>query len=78
MLRETNMPTNWGDDVMHIVCPSPWQLQRMPRPFPQLEIRRQVTNIDDFKFEDFIIHDYKPHPKIQMDMAVWDSSLVYS
>lgn len=46
------------------------QLQRMPRPFPQLEIRRQVTNIDDFKFEDFIIHDYKPHPKIQMDMAV--------
>ena len=46
------------------------QLERKPRPFPTLEILRKVENIDDFKFEDFAIRGYKPHPKIQMDMAV--------
>lgn len=46
------------------------QLKRKPRPFPTLDIIREVTDIDDFKFEDFVIKGYKPHPKIQMEMAV--------
>lgn len=46
------------------------QLKREPRPFPKLNIKRQVTSIDDFKFEDFEIVGYSPHPKIKMDMAV--------
>lgn len=46
------------------------QLQRKPRPFPKLVIKRQVTDIEDFKFEDFEIVDYKPYPKIHMEMAV--------
>ena len=46
------------------------QLERKPRPFPKLEIVRKVDNIDDFKFEDFKLDGYKPHPKIQMNMAV--------
>ena len=46
------------------------QLERDPRPFPTLRITRQVSEIDDFKAEDFVVEGYDPHPKIQMDMAV--------
>ncbi|AET39123.1 thymidylate synthase Ecym_4042 [Eremothecium cymbalariae DBVPG len=46
------------------------QLSRNPRPFPKLKIKRKVTDIDDFKFEDFEITDYNPHGKIQMKMSV--------
>eukprot|EP00057_Strongylocentrotus_purpuratus_P027188 XP_011681662.1 PREDICTED: LOW QUALITY PROTEIN: thymidylate synthase [Strongylocentrotus purpuratus] len=46
------------------------QLKRVPRQFPKLNIKRKVTNIDDFKFEDFEIEGYKPYPKITMQMAV--------
>nr|VZH97536.1 unnamed protein product [Spirometra erinaceieuropaei] len=34
------------------------QLKRVPRPFPKLVIKRQVTDIDDFKAEDFEIRVY--------------------
>lgn len=46
------------------------QLQRKPLPFPKLIIKREITNIEDFRFEDFEIVGYKPYPKIQMEMAV--------
>ncbi|BHF82600.1 hypothetical protein SprV_0802573900 [Sparganum proliferum] len=46
------------------------QLKRVPRPFPRLVIKRQVTDIDDFKAEDFEVVGYKPYPKIPMKMAV--------
>lgn len=46
------------------------QIRREPRPFPTLKITRKVDSIDDFKFEDFEICDYNPHPRIQMTMSV--------
>ena len=46
------------------------QLQREPKSFPKLIIKRQVEKIEDFKFEDFTVEGYEPHPKITMDMAV--------
>ncbi|EGD77990.1 thymidylate synthase [Salpingoeca rosetta] len=46
------------------------QLTREPRPFPTLNIKRDVTSIDDFKAEDFELVGYKPHGKIAMKMAV--------
>lgn len=46
------------------------QISREPRSFPKLIIKRKVTDIDDFKYEDFEIVDYKPHPKIAMKMSV--------
>ncbi|AMD21223.1 HEL057Wp [Eremothecium sinecaudum] len=46
------------------------QISRVPRNFPKLYIKRQVTDIDDFKYEDFEIKDYNPHGKIQMKMSV--------
>lgn len=46
------------------------QSTRIPKPFPQLFIKNTIKNINDFTFDDFDIVNYKPHPKIQMKMAV--------
>lgn len=46
------------------------QIEREPREFPKLKIRREVKDIDDFVAEDFELTDYKPYPKIYMKMAV--------
>lgn len=52
------------------VEPLKTQLERAPRPFPQLRIKRDVKEIDDFKAEDFEILCYKPYPTVKMEMAV--------
>lgn len=61
-----------GDTHVYLnhITPLTEQLKREPRPFPTLKFARTIQSIDDFKFEDFIIEDYKPHPKIDMEMAV--------
>lgn len=46
------------------------QVKREPKSFPRLNIKRQVKDIEDFKYEDFEILDYNPHPIIKMEMAV--------
>lgn len=46
------------------------QLERTPGKFPKLIIKRNVTDIDDFKFEDFEVVDYNPQATIKMKMAV--------
>jgi thymidylate synthase len=46
------------------------QLQREPRVLPTLNIKRQVTDIDDFSFDDFEIVGYDPHPAIKGKVAV--------
>lgn len=46
------------------------QLTREPRSLPELRIKRKVTNIDDFKFDDFEIIGYEPHPKLTGKVAV--------
>jgi len=46
------------------------QLERNPRPFPALQINRDVTDIDDFKADDFELVGYNPLGKIAMEMAV--------
>lgn len=40
------------------------QLEREPRRFPKINLRRDVREIDDFVYEDFEVLDYQPHPKI--------------
>ncbi len=45
-------------------------LQREPRPLPTLKINREVTDIFDFKYEDFELIGYDPHPTIKAEVAV--------
>ncbi len=37
---------------------------------PTFKFARKIGNIDDFKYEDFIVEEYESHPAIQMDVAV--------
>lgn len=46
------------------------QLSREPRPLPKMKINPSVKNIFDFKFEDFTLEDYDPHPHIKGVVAV--------
>ncbi|OGG11218.1 thymidylate synthase [Candidatus Gottesmanbacteria bacterium RBG_13_45_10] len=46
------------------------QLKRTPRPFPKIKINPKVKKIDDFKFEDFELVGYDPHPPIKGDITV--------
>ena len=46
------------------------QLENEPYEFPDLEIKKKRENIDDYKFEDFSINNYKFHKPIKMDMRV--------
>ena len=41
------------------------QLSREPKKLPTLKIKRKVESIFDFKFEDFEIINYDPHPHIK-------------
>ena len=62
-----------GDAHVYLnhVKPLEEQLKREPRPFPQVIIKRpEIDDINDFKFEDFELVNYKPHPKIAMEMSV--------
>lgn len=46
------------------------QLTREPRPLPKMWINPEVKNIFDFKFEDFKLLDYDPHPHIKAEVSV--------
>ena len=46
------------------------QLSREPLNSPTLRINPDVKNIFDFKFEDFTLDNYEPHPHIKASVAV--------
>jgi thymidylate synthase len=46
------------------------QLTRDSRPLPQMLLNPNVSNIRDFKFEDFQLVNYDPHPSIRAPIAV--------
>jgi thymidylate synthase len=46
------------------------QLARDLRPLPTLRVTRPVTSLFDFRFEDFEITGYDPHPAIKAPVAV--------
>ena len=46
------------------------QLTRDIRPLPILKLNKEITELEDFEFEDIEIVDYHPHPPIKGAVAV--------
>jgi len=46
------------------------QLTRQPRPLPTMRINPEVRSLFDFRYEDFRLENYDPHPHIPAPVAV--------
>ncbi|MCW3806448.1 thymidylate synthase [Plebeiibacterium marinum] len=46
------------------------QLTRTPLPLSKMTLNPDIKNIDDFKYEDFTLSDYKAHPHIKGAISV--------
>ena len=46
------------------------QLGRNTRPLPIMKLNQAIKNIYDFKFEDFTLENYDPHPHIKGAVAI--------
>lgn len=46
------------------------QIKRKPREFPKMTFQRDITSIDDFKYEDFLLENYDPYAPIKGKVTV--------
>jgi thymidylate synthase len=46
------------------------QLSRTPRALPHIKLNAAVTDIFAFRYEDFSLENYEPHPAIAAEVAV--------
>ncbi len=46
------------------------QLTRTPRPLPRMRINPAVTDLFAFRYDDFLLEGYDPHPHIKANVAV--------
>ncbi len=46
------------------------QLSREPKKLPVMNLNPDVKDIFEFKFEDFVLENYDPHPTIKADISV--------
>jgi thymidylate synthase len=46
------------------------QLSRQPRKLPLMKLNPVVNNIFDFRFKDFTLENYDPHPMIKAPIAI--------
>ena len=64
----------WTGGDVHIyanhVEPLRQQLTRVPRPLPRMSLRDRGQDIFHFRYDDFTLTDYDPHPHIPLEIAV--------
>src|SRR5213082_1173314 len=46
------------------------QLSRVPRPLPRMTLNTAVSDLFPFRYEDFLLEGYDPHPHIKAKVAV--------
>ncbi|ADO74365.1 thymidylate synthase [Stigmatella aurantiaca] len=46
------------------------QLAREPRPLPRMQLNPEVKDLFAFRYEDFTLQEYEPHPAIKAPVAV--------
>lgn len=46
------------------------QLHRTPRQLPEMKLNPEINDIFGFKFSDFTLHGYDPHPHIKGEISV--------
>ncbi len=46
------------------------QLEREPRPLPRMNLNPEVKDLFDFRYEDFTLENYDPHPPIKAPISV--------
>ena len=63
----------WDDDV-HLynnhIEQAKLQLTRTPKKLPVMKINPAIKNIFAFKFEDFELTNYEPHPHIKAEVSL--------
>jgi thymidylate synthase len=46
------------------------QLSREPRPLPKMRLNPEIKDVFAFRYEDFTLEGYDPHPGIKAPVAV--------
>lgn len=71
-LRPGDFVHTLGDAHIYnnLIEQSDLQLTREPRPLPTMKINPEVKSIFDFKYEDFTLEGYNPHPHIKGIVSV--------
>lgn len=46
------------------------QLQRAPKPLPQMKLNPEIRQLADFSYEDFTLESYSSHPAIRAPIAI--------
>ncbi len=62
-LGDAHIYSNHMDQVQEL-------LSRDLRPLPSMQIKRDITSVFDFKYDDFALVNYDPHPAISAPVAV--------